>query len=98
MIGSEYFNQDVTWKSRTSVNAYNEPTYTSSTIKARFEYKRKLIRDATGEEVVSMATCFTQSAVEPEDTITFGGIDWRVISVSAEVDLFGNVNHYEVMV
>jgi hypothetical protein len=44
-----------------------------------------------------MATCYTSTQVKPDDILTFDGIDWVVLSVANEVDLFGNVIHYEVM-
>ena len=92
-----YLNQTVTLKSKSSVNAYNESTYTSSTIKARFEYKRKMVRNRQGEEVISEASVYTTTQVKPDDVINFDSVDWQVITVENCVDLNGNVNHYEVM-
>lgn len=94
---TSYCNQTITLKSKSSVNYYNEPTYTTSSISARFEYKRKMVRDKNGLEVVSEAQCYTETAVSPEDIITYDSKDWVVISVSNVVDLFGTVSHYEVM-
>jgi hypothetical protein len=92
-----YFNQTITWKSVTSVNEYNEPTTTSTSIPARFEYKRKRVRNKEGVEVISEAQCLTASLVQEGDLITYDGIDWPVISVQDNVDLSGNVLFYEVM-
>lgn len=94
---SEYLNQTVSLKTKGAVNTYNEPTYSTSSIKARFEYKRRMIRTSTGESIVSMATCFTKTLIKPDDIITYDSIDWVVLAVSNQVDLFGNVSHYEVM-
>ena len=91
-----YLNQSVTLKSKTSVNEYNEATYTTSTIKARYQYKRKVIRNPMGEEVISMAQVFTTTQVKPDDTITFDSVDWNVLAVENCVTLEGTVNHYEV--
>lgn len=93
---NEYLNQSITHKSKSSVNVYNEASYTSATIKARFQYKRKVVRKANGEEVISNAQAFTTTQVKPDDVITFDSTDWNVIAVENCVDLEGNVNHYEV--
>jgi len=93
-----YLNQIVTLKSKASVNAYNEATYTSTSIKARYEYSRKLTRNKNGEEVESTAQVFTTTQVKPDDVLTFDSIDWNVIAVENQVDLNGTVNHYEVYV
>ena len=93
---SEYLNQSITLKSKSSVNAYNESTYTNSTIKARFEYKRRMVRNNEGEEVLSTAQVFTETQVKPDDVLTFDGRDWQVVTVENCVDLDGSVHHYEV--
>ena len=93
----QYLNQTVTLKTKGAVNTYNEPTYSSSSIKARFEYKRKMVRTSTGEQLISEATCYTVTQVKPDDIISYDGIDWVVLTVSNEVDIFGNISHYEVM-
>ena len=92
-----YFNQTVTWKAVSSVNEYNEATTTSTSIPARFEYKRKKVRDKNGVEVISEAQCYTESAVKPDDIITYDGVDWPVVTVENCVGLEGEVLFYEVM-
>ena len=94
---SEYLNQTVTLKVKGVVNSYNEPSYTSSSIKARFEYKRRMTRDALGQTIVSLATCYTTTQVKPDDLISYDGVDWVVLNVANIVDLFGSISHYEVM-
>lgn len=94
---ADYLNQTITLKTKSSVNTYNESTFTTSSIKARFEYRRRLIRNSLGEQVISEATVFSLTEIKPDDTITYDGIDWVVLRVSKEVDLFGDVSHYEVM-
>lgn len=96
MIIDEYLNQTVTWKSKDSVNEYNEPVYTKKDIRCRFIYERKLTRNSKGEEVVSSGRMFTAEPVRPDDLITYDNVDWPVITVSNEVDLDGNVVYYEV--
>ena len=88
---TDYLNQSATWKTVTSVNEYNEPTFTSTTITCRMEYKRQMVRDAQGQEVVSEATLYTTSAVLPGDVITYDSRDWSVLTVASEAQLDGTV-------
>ena len=89
---SAYTNQSLTWKHVSSINEYNEPTYTTSTIKGRKETGFKMIRDAQGQETVSSATVFTKSAVTVNDLID-GKL---VIAVDSQITLGGSVLFYEV--
>ena len=89
---TEYLNQSMTWKHISSINKYNEPTYTTSTIKGRKETGHKLVRNSQGEEVVSTACVFTLSAIEKCDLID----DEIVISVESNVELNGTTKFYEV--
>ena len=90
-----YVNQDITLKKQTSVNEYNEPIFTTSTIKSRFEYDRTLVRNDKGEEIVSEASLFTTTLLTTEDIISYNGKDFPVISVAYIVGLDGNLSHYE---
>jgi hypothetical protein len=92
-----YMNQSVIWKSKGDVNEYNEPTYTGSTIQCRFEYKRRLVRNKQGQEVISEARLFTSSPVKPDDLITHDSINWVVIAVADQPNLDGSIEFYEVM-
>ncbi len=94
---SGYCNQVVGWKSKTGQNEYNEPIYASSvSINVRFEYKRRLVRNKQGQEVVSEARVFTEYPLKPDDLITYDSRDWPVISVSNLADLDGQITGYEV--
>ncbi len=87
-----YANQNLTWKAVTSINKYNEPTYSSVTIKGRKETGNKLILNAEGQEVISSARVFTESAVANNDLID----NSKVIQVTANINLDGTVAFYEV--
>ena len=91
-----YTNQSITKKTKGAVNAYNEATYASSTIKGRFEYKRNLVRDVNGEEVVSSAVLYTETDVNPDDIINYDSRDYPVINVEDVVGLNGTVEFYQV--
>lgn len=73
---SERFKQTVTYKSVTGRDQYRAPTYgAANTAQARVEPKRKLIRDAQGNEVVSTHVVYTAAAVVITDIIWIPGED-----------------------
>jgi hypothetical protein len=92
---SNYTNQAVTHKAKSSVNEYNETTYTSSSIKARFQYKRQLVRDKKGEQVISEAEIYTETAINVDDVITFDSRDWTIRNVLNMYDLDGSILYYK---
>lgn len=94
-----YLNQSAGWQAnKHEPNQYNESTYADPvSIPCRFEYKRRMVRNKQGQEVISEATMFTEKPVKPDDLITFDNIDWVVITVANEVGLNGSVAFYEVM-
>lgn len=93
---TSYLNQTITLKSVSSLDEYGSPTYSSSSIKARFEYERKIVRNRDGVEVISEAACYTTTVVKPDDVITYDSKDWTVIAVAVLPDLGGSISHYEV--
>ena len=87
-----YANQSLTWKHFTAIDAYNEATYSSTTIKGRKETGFKLIRNSQGQETVSSAQVFTESAIEVNDLID----DKLVMAVDTQIKLDGGVGFREV--
>ena len=89
---SNYFNQTLVWKHVASINDYNEPTYTTSTIKGRKEPGNNLVRNSQGQEVVSSAVIFTRAIIAVNDLI-----DGRLVISSEPMPLLnGNTLFYEV--
>ena len=87
-----YLNQTVTWKAKTGQDFHNEPAFSSSEIAARKSSKRRMVRNAQGEQVISETTVYTQSAIGLEDKID----DEQVINVSTWVDKDGSTVGYKV--
>lgn len=87
-----YTNQSITWQRIASVNAYNEPTYLSTTIKGRLEEGFKQVRTATGEEVTSSARCYTKALVGIGDLLD----DRVVIALNKMFNLSGSEKFREV--
>ena len=92
---NSYTNQTITRKTIASTNEYNENTYTNSSIKVRFIYKRQNIRTPDGVEIDSKAIVYTKTALKETDLITFDSKDWVVRHVENWVDLNGNVIGYK---
>lgn len=93
-----YCNQDAVWKGVEGRDAYGKPKTTSTPIKVRWEGKRRLVRNAQGQEVVSEARAFCAEPVQPGDLINFNGKDWEVIAISEVPSLDGEVYFREVSV
>lgn len=91
----EYLNQNITRKTISSVNANNEKTYASGTIKGRFIYKRERIRTAENEEITSNAIIYTETSISEGDVITFGSKDWVIRFVYPHIFLDGSTMGYK---
>lgn len=92
-----YAAQAIPWKKRTDIKDNGAAVLAPmKPIKGRFEYKRRLIRDAKGEQIVSEAFVMTMTDVQPGDVIVWDGRDWPVVSVTTAVGLHGTVLHREV--
>ena len=86
---SAYTNQTIVYKSIASTNSYNEKTYTSSTIKGRFIYKREIIRNAENEQITSDAIVYTKTAIVEGGVIVRDSKDWVIRFVYPWVNLQG---------
>src|SRR5512145_1404781 len=91
-----YLNQSITLKTAGTPSAWGVSTYTTSIVAARWIYRRKVIRDATGNEIVSMAQCYLNTSVNPQDVINHDNRDWTILQVKPIVNFEGMTEHYEV--
>jgi hypothetical protein len=93
-----YLNQTVGWKRRAGENAFGTPTFDDPIdIRARVDFKRRLVRDKRGETRVSEARVVTKAAVADGDELVLNGRAWTVLTMTPQADLSGRVSHYEVM-
>lgn len=98
MIGS-YLNQSATLYRRIGVNPYNEPQYAEPvTIKCRYEYKNRIVRNTQGEQVPSDARFFTVEPIKSGDRIVIGEEDRTVITAGGQPGLSGKIEFYEASV
>jgi len=73
--------ESVTWKQRVSVNGYNEPEYSDSTIQVIWFDDCRLIRTEGKEDLQQFAFIQTTAQVEQGDAIVRGGLTWPVIGI-----------------
>jgi len=93
-----YSNNVVTLESKTGTEFNGTPKFAEpTTIPARIQYKRKLVRNNMGQEVVSEITLYTEATVKTGDRITIGDGKHIVIAVSIHNDLDGNEAFREVV-
>ncbi|MDQ7794146.1 MAG: hypothetical protein RDU89_07000 [bacterium] len=98
-LAASYLNQTAVWKRMISPDGYPpQPEAPGTSIKVRWEARRRLVRNAQGQEVVSEARVFCLEAVQPGDVLSYGGRDWPIIAVSEVTDLGGAVAHREIAV
>lgn len=88
----DYFTDKKVWRHITDTDDYNQPTYTDETIDCKFNEKITLVRDKTGNEVVSQSNVFCKDAIQVDELI-----DGRVvISVLPLSGLDGIIEGYRV--
>lgn len=81
--------ETVTWRSKTSIDQYGDPTYVDSSISVIwFDQKRVLHREGR-EDVISDAFCLTDSLVLEGDAITRSGVTWPVADVGLTTGYLG---------
>ena len=85
-----YLNQTVLWLQKTGESDNGAALYArSAEITVRFEYARKMVRKADGDEAVSEAYLLTAAPVSPGDRFTHDGQDWTALTVRRYAGLGG---------
>lgn len=91
----------VTVEKRISTTEYGVPTYgTSSRYQARVERKRRMVRNAAGEEKISTVTVYFGSTpgLNPEDRITLpDGTTPVILSTESQPGAVGEGEYYEAV-
>jgi len=94
MIGS-YLAQAIWRKARIGVDGYGQPTFgVLAQTKGRWLEKRRLVRNAQGEQVISevSVTLAPDEAITVGDQLSTDGVTYLiVIAVSADRDLAGGL-------
>lgn len=97
MIGSK-LQQTATWRRRTGQDQYGKPAFApDATVACRWEWKRRMVRSISGDEVVSEARVFTRAAVGAGDVLVDpAGRAWTVIAAGPQYALDGSELFREV--
>ena len=74
--------ETVTWKSRSSIDQYGDPTFSSTSISVIWFDQKRTIHQEGREDLVCDAFCLTDSVVQGGDVLTRGGYDWPVLDVA----------------
>lgn len=91
-----YFNTPIDWKQRSGVKDNGTSVLAvPKQIMTQLEFKRKLVRNEKGEQVVSEATVRTDAQIKAADVLTIDGRDWTVITADPIRGLGGSVLYYE---
>ena len=92
---SAYLNQTIWRKARTGVDGYGQPTFGApAQTKGRWLEKRRLVRNASGEQVISevSVTLAPDEPIAVGDQLSADGSAYlTVIAVSADRDLAGGL-------
>lgn len=92
-----YFNLFASHEVKTGADDFNQPIYAAPVnIPCMIASKRKMVRSATGQEVISESTLYTDVSVKPDDRITFDGVQMIVITSAPMRTLDGSILFYEV--
>jgi len=95
---ANYLNQTILLKTKIGNDGYGLVYDVPISVKARWEGKRRLVRNSQGVEVISEARVYIGSEVKPGDILTYKNQDWTVITCAEAVTLNGIVMWYEVAV
>jgi hypothetical protein len=96
---SAYLIDTVSIKRLTSRDQWQEPTWTSETLRARVEWQNKLIRNDKGEQVVSGALVYMSgdiTAPTNADRIVIDSIEHAIMRVDKKTDF--STSHFEVWI
>lgn len=90
-----YLNQSVQIAARSGHNSNGQATYSAAaTARARVQMRKRLIRNESGEQVVSDMQVFLgpTTTIAEGDRITYAGVTYVVLSVTTEQGL-DSVSH-----
>lgn len=99
-----YLTETAHIRRNTGYDGYGDPSFEVEARRVRWEGRRALVRDSTGNEVVSEAKVFDRMAVSSTDEYIHPDDDpndpnvkgWPVLSVSEQKGIGGRFSHNEV--
>lgn len=89
-VYAQNLGESVTLKHRSSVDQYNDPTFSTSTITVIWWDDERLLHAGTKEEVQQLAIIQTSSVIQKGDAITRNGVDYPVIEIQKGKNMDGD--------
>ncbi len=82
-----YMTDTITLKTATT-DKWGSKTFVSATMKARIEFKTKLVRNLQGEQVVATAKLYLPKTVvvSHADVISYAGKDYSILNIGYAKD------------
>ena len=97
-----YMRTTVYVRTVSSRNDYGEPVYaTAVTTRGRVDYKRRMVKIATGEDAISEAMVMLPVSTTTGDgmQISFDGTTYQdVLVLASPRSLSGGISHYEAFI
>jgi len=88
---SAYLNTTVTLKAATA-DKWGTKTYASTTLRARIFYGTKIVRNQSGEEIVSTTQVMIKDrTVNFGDIVTITGVDMSIVGIKKEEDFSNRI-------
>lgn len=81
----------------TGVDAYGQPSTSSSSVPGRVMRNHRRSRDTTGEEFTSLTQVLLLDTVSVGDSLTIDGVERSVRAVKASAGVRGGVTLYEAL-
>lgn len=99
--GDIFFHQTITSISRNTRDAWGDHTTSAAhytNVPTRFVYdtdrRRKVDEDERVDALAYIGGQYTN--IQPDDTVVFDSVNYRIIKVYLEYDLFGNIDHIKL--
>lgn len=98
-IFDNLFNHTICLQKRNAIDSFGNVAYSPPIeIKCRIEWKYKEIIDKDGNKIISEATIFTNTKLEPLDIVIYDSKSY-VVKVCKNIDsIIGELDHYEVYI
>lgn len=91
-----YATQKITVKPRVGTKDNGAPVFGSSqTINGRIQYRHRLLRTTSAEEVVSKALIMSTTPIHEGDVVVLEGRDWPVLTSEPIYGLSSDPIHWE---
>lgn len=94
----DYSTEGIIWKLKTGTSFNGRPEFGESvSVKGRVVFKRRIVKNNLGQEVVSEVTVYTSAKINAGDYLTIEDKDLEVIISDPKKDLDSDEMYREVL-